>query len=283
MADRRFTLCRRIVGLLALPVACYAMLRWFEYAQVFQPGRRFDAAPALLRRPWQEVRFPAADGPSLHAWFIRGEPGTRFGSLVFLVCHGNAGNISHRLELAEVLLSTGAGVLLFDYRGYGKSQGRPSEQGTYLDAAAAHDWLSAQGVAGSRIIVLGESLGGAVAAELALRRPVGGLVLQSTWLSVPALGADLFPWLPARWLATIRYDTQQKVAALTVPVLILHSRADSIIPYRHGETLHALASPPKWFHELEGDHNDGLGAERQSYLRALDPLLNEVVRRALGP
>jgi hypothetical protein len=158
--------------------------------------------------------------------------------------------------LCAALLKTGAAVLVFDYRGYGKSGGRPQEEGTYRDAQTAYGWLRRQGFAADSIIAFGESLGGGVAAELALREPVGGLVLESTFTSIPDIGAELFPWLPVRWISSIKYDTRSKLPRLRVPVLVLHSRADSLIRFRHAEQNFAAANEPKTFRELRGNHND---------------------------
>ena len=164
-----------------------------------------------------------------------------------LICHGNAGNISHRLELCGTLLATGASVFVFDYRGYGRSQGRPGEEGAYYRDAQAHQWLQHRGFTGERIIAFGESLGEGVASELALRERSGGLVLQSTFTSIPDVAAELFPWLPARWLCTIRYDTLAKLPRLRLPLLVMHGRADTLIGFHHGEKNFAAANPPKLF------------------------------------
>jgi uncharacterized protein len=149
-------------------------------------------------------------------------------------------------------------VFVFDYRGYGLSQGRPSEQGTYRDGEAAYQWLIAKGFAPEDVLVFGESLGGGVAAELASRLPVGGLILQSTFTCIADIGADLFPWLPVRWLAEIKYDTLSKLSRVKAPVLVMHSRADRLIRFQHSQKNFAAANEPKLFCELSGDHNDPL-------------------------
>lgn len=259
------------------------MLWWFEHSQVYHPYRPLEATGAELGRPFRDVWVQASDGVKLNAWFYPG--GTNAARCrVVLVCHGNGGNISHRLDLCRALLGTGAGVFLLDYRGYGRSGGRPSESGTYLDAQAAYHWLRENGFAPENILVYGESLGGAVAAELALREKVGGLILQSAFTSVPDLGAELFPWLPVRWLSRIRYDTLQKLPRVTAPVLVMHSRADTLIPFRHAERNFAAAKDPKLFCELEGDHNDAIQA-RAPFLGGLEKFLGliEARRGAAGP
>ncbi len=253
----------------------YLMLRWFEHAQVYHPTRTLDATPAAAGLAFEDVHFKSGDGVELHGWFLPALTNAPRRDLGFLVCHGNGGNISHRLGLAAALVRTGASVFLFDYRGYGQSQGRPGEEGTYRDAQAAAAWLRAKGFAATNIVAYGESLGGAVATELAVRETVGGLVLQSTFTSVPDLGADLFPWLPVRWLGTIRYATRTKLPRVWVPVLVMHSRSDTLIPFRHAEANFAAANEPKWFCELHGDHNDAV-YEQPAYAEGMEKLLQRV-------
>jgi fermentation-respiration switch protein FrsA (DUF1100 family) len=246
---------------LRLLIAClllFMLLRWFEHSQVYQPARALDATGGELGRPFEDVYFRADDGVELNGWYFPADTNSTYSSLAVLLCHGNAGNISHRLEMAQALLSTGVSVFLFDYRGYGRSKGRPSEMGTYRDGEAAFHWLERKGFAGKDIVAYGESLGGGVAAELATRVVIGGLILQSTFTSVPDIGAELFPWLPVRLLAKIKYDTIRKLPRVKAPVLVMHSRADTYIGYRHGQRNFAAANEPKLFCELAGDHNDPL-------------------------
>src|ERR1035437_1336658 len=197
------SITKKLIGLLLTCLLIVLMLRWFEHSQVYHPDRVLTATGAELGRPFEDVRFKASDGVELNGWFFPAGTNSHRPRLAVLVCHGNAGNISHRLDTCAALLPTGVNVFVFDYRGYGRSQGRPSEEGTYRDAQAAYQWLRQKGFAGVNIIAFGESLGGGVAAELAARETVGGLVLQSTFTSIPDMGADLFPWLPVRWLGTI--------------------------------------------------------------------------------
>ncbi len=246
----RFAVC------LAVLAGAFVMLRWFEHSQVYHPMRAMAATGAELGRPFENVLLETSDGCQLNGWFfpLQGlSPGT---NRVVLVCHGNAGNISHRLELCRALLDAGLSVLVFDYRGYGQSTGRPSEEGTYTDAQAAYHWLRSKGFAADRILVYGESLGGGVASELALREPIAGLILTSTFTSIPDLGAELFPWLPVRLLGRIKYDTVRKLPRLTVPLLLLHSRTDGLVDFHHAERNFAAAREPKLLCELTGGHND---------------------------
>jgi uncharacterized protein len=271
-ADTRRRWLSRLGKTALVLAALFMLLRWFEQRQTFHPQRAMEAHGSDLNRAWEDVHFSAADGVKLNAWFFPAETNSPRARFVFLVCHGNAGNISHRLPLTEALLASGAAVLAFDYRGYGLSEGRPTEAGTYLDALAAYVWLRQRGFAATNIIAYGLSLGGGVASGLAERETVGGLVLHSTFTSVPDLGAELYPWLPVRTLGRIRYDTRARLAGLRVPVLVLHSRADHLIGFQHAERNFAAAREPKLLREINGGHfetPDDLGA----YQRALDEFL----------
>lgn len=272
---------RALKTVATLAFACggaVVFLRWFEQRNVYQPTATLWAGPDALGRPHEEVWLRAADGERLHALFFPAATNAPRRHLAVLHCHGNGGNISHRLEWFDALLETGVNVLGFDYRGYGRSGGRPSEAGTYLDAQAAYAWLRQRGFAGTSIIAHGESLGGAVAAELAVREPLAGLVLQSTFTSVPDIGAELFPWLPVRRLSRIRYDTLAKLPGLHLPLLVVHSRSDTLIPFHHGERLFAAANEPKLFREVAGDHNDTLEADRRRLLDTFEAFLEMVAR-----
>jgi len=249
------------------------MLRWFEHAQVYHPDRLMVASGSELRRPFEDVHFNTEDGVGLHGWFFPANSNSSRSQLAVLVCHGNAGNISHRLELAETLLETGVVVFLFDYRGYGRSQGCPTENGTYLDAQAAHHWLQKRGFAPANIIAFGESLGGGVASELAIREPLAGLILQGTFTCMPDIGAELFPWLPVRLIGRIQYDTCSKLPRLKIPVLIMHSRTDGLIGFHHAEKNFERANYPKLFCELTGDHNDAV-VERKQFIAGFEKFLS---------
>ncbi len=251
-------LVKRLARLLATCLLVFLMLRWFEHSQVYHPDRLLTATGAELGRPFEDVRFKTSDGIALNGWFFPAGTNSPRRQRAVLVCHGNAGNIGDRLDLCGALLSTGVSVFVFDYRGYGRSEGRPSEEGTYRDVQAACHWLRQKGFFGTNIIAFGESLGGGVAAELAVREPIGGLVLQSTFTSIPDMGAELFPWLPVRWLAKIRYDTRSKLPRVQVPVLVMHSPVDELVRIHHGRANFAAANEPKLFWELRGDHNSAM-------------------------
>lgn len=282
MTARKKRWWRILIRLTVLPVLLWLMLRWFEHANVFQPSRSLWVRADVLGRPFEEVELDPGDGVRLHGWFFPADAASPRRHLALLHCHGNGGNMSHRVDIADALLETGVNVLLFDYRGYGQSTGRPSEAGTYRDARAAHAWLVKRGFAATNIIAFGESLGGGVVSELALREPLGGLILQSTFTSIPDIGAELFPWLPVRWLARIRYDTRARLPQIHVPVLVMHGPGDTLIPFAHGERNFAAANPPKQFAGLAGDHNDFLDAGRPQFIAGVEAFLTTLAPASPG-
>jgi len=252
-------------------------IRRFELRQVYHPWKEWEAEPGDLGRAFEDFFITTPDEVKLSAWFFPANPDSPRRDKVMLVCHGNGGNISHRLDLCHLLLGTGTAALVFDYRGYGRSSGEPGEEGTYVDAQAVYQWLRQRGFAARNIIAFGESLGGAVAAELALREPVGGLVLQSTFTSIPDVGAELLWWLPVRWLNTIKYDTLAKLPRVKAPVLVMHSREDRLVRFHHAEKNFAAANEPKMFQETNGGHSyslvmeTGVGrAALENFLRMLE-------------
>jgi hypothetical protein len=277
--QRAIRALKRVGVIVLLSILSGCMLRQFEHSQVYHPYRQLEASPTELGRAFEDVRFKTEDGVALHGWFFPGETNSPRAELAFLICHGNAGNISHRLALSEALLETGASVFVFDYRGYGLSEGRPGEQGTYRDAQAAHAWLRQKRFRGEQIIAFGESLGGGVVSELALRETLGSIVLQSTFTSIPDLGKELFPWLPVRWLSSIKYDTRTKLPRINMPVLVMHSRGDELIRFHHAEKNFAAANEPRIFCELRGSHNDGMW-EQKEFHEAIEKLFSAMTERA---
>lgn len=247
------------------------MLRWFEHKQVYAPSRVMETCTLDWAR--EDAQFSAGDGCRLHGWFFPSEKGALRSELALLLMHGNAGNICTRLGFYEAWLSLGLNVFSFDYRGYGCSDGVPGEEGTYQDAEAAHGWLVERGFAPKNIIALGKSLGGGVASELALRREVGAVILQSTFSSIADVGAELFPFLPVRLINKIKYDTISKLPRIHAPVMIIHSRSDRMIRFRHAERNYAAANDPKMLWEIDGGHVDVLEAGRAGYLLGMEKFL----------
>ncbi len=241
------------------------------------PGRELDATPADIGLAYEDVQLTADDGVKLHGWFVPAAETAR-GTLLFF--HGNAGNISHRLESVSQFHGLGLDVLIIDYRGYGQSEGSPSERGTYRDAVAAWQYLTEErGVAPSRIVVFGRSVGGAVGAWLAANREAGALIVESSFSSLPALAAELYWFLPVRWLSRFRYPTAEYVAAADCPVLVIHSRDDDIVPFHHGREIYESAGEPRQFLELSGPHNGAHVLSEERYLEGL----REFLATALPP
>lgn len=242
------------------------------------PSRTLETHPAEHSMPFEEVRLVAEDGERLHGWWIPApEVPERPPPKTVLLFHGNAGNISHRIDTLKIWHQMGWNAFIFDYRGYGLSTGRPSEAGTHRDARAAWRYLTDErGVPPGKIVLFGRSLGGAVAARLATEVEPMALILESTFTSVPDLGADIYRWLPVRLLSRINYPTVDALRQVRAPVLVIHSPTDEIIPVRHGRALYEAANPPKQFRELVGGHNDGFLLMGKAYQRGL----SEFVERA---
>lgn len=263
---------------LALVYGGLAALLFFsqdKLAYYPQIGREIQTTPREHGLDYEQLTLATPDGEQLDAWFV---PVPRSQGVV-LFLHGNAGNISHRMDSIAMFHRLGLSVLIFDYRGYGRSTGKPSEAGLHRDAQTAWDFLTrSRGMAPQHIVLFGESLGGAVAAELAARERPGALVLASVFISAPALAADLYPWLPTRWLVRLNYDTRAALARVRSPVLIAHSPDDEIIPFHHGQHLFEAAAEPKVFLTLEGGHNDGFIFMRPQWVDALGGFLNRHVK-----
>lgn len=237
---------------------------------VYFPERELAGTPRDRGLDYEELNLVTDDGVRLHAWFVPA-PEAR---AVLLYFHGNAGNISHRLDRIGLFHNLGLSVLIVDYRGYGRSTGRPSEAGTYQDALAAWRHLTVERrVPPEKIVLFGRSLGAAIAAWLATQAAPGAVILDSGFTSVPEFGARIYPWLPVRWLARFDYPTKAYLANIHRPVLVIHSRADDIVPFREGEALYAAANPPKRFLEIRGGHNDADFLTNPAYARGLDEFL----------
>lgn len=240
---------------------------------VFYPLARLETNPHDWGYDYEDTTLTTEDDVNLHGWFIP-RPGAR---RVLLFFHGNAGNISHRGDSIRIFHRLGLHVFIIDYRGYGKSQGSPGEQGLYLDARAAWSWLTAKrGFAPTDIVVFGRSLGAAVAAHLASEKTPCGLILESGFSSARDASRAIFPVFS--WLLFKRYnfDAAGALARVDSPVLVLHSPEDEIIPYHLGRKLYEAAKAPKNFVELRGGHNDGFLISQPDYERALGEFLKSL-------
>jgi len=259
-----------VAGIYALMVlfVFVSQSRMIFYPEI--PSREIMMTPERIGLVYEPVQLVTDDGIKLDAWFLPRENAR--GVLLFF--HGNAGNISHRLDSLQLFHDLGLAVLIFDYRGYGRSEGRISEQGTYRDAEAAWRYLTEQRNIPARDIVLfGRSLGAAVAARLATRHTPGALMIESAFTSVPDVAADIYPFLPVRWLARFQYAAGEYLASVSCPVLVVHSQDDEIIPFKHGERLFELANEPKQWLPIRGGHNDGFIVSGRSYVDGFNSFL----------
>lgn len=255
------------------------LLRLFEGRFIYYPGfnRTLFEPPAELRLGVRRVELLTDDQVRLVAWTI---PGARDSAGYWLLmCHGNGGNISEagRPYHYAGLRNLGLNLLAFDYRGYGESEGHPSEPGLYRDAEAAYRYLrDSLEVPAERIVLFGHSLGSAVAVDLATRVPAAGLILDGALTSATDRGQELFPWVPVRWIAVSRYASIEKIGGLTLPKLFLHAERDEVIPIRHGRRLFEAAAPPKRFVALEGGHGDAFVNDSADYYGAIRQFLAEL-------
>lgn len=259
-------------------LALFMFFRQSKY--LYFPSRELGVTPATTRLPYEDMTVKTADGETVHGWFVPA-PASR-GTVLF--CHGNAGNIGSRLDGIWRFHDLGLDVCIFDYRGYGRSTGKPSEEGTYRDVDAVWTWLmAAKKIPPGRVVVFGESLGGAVAAWVAEQKGPGAVILESTFTSVPDMAARLYPFLPARWLCRIHYPTLERMARIRCPVLVAHSPDDELIPFSHGRKLFEAAREPKVFLALKGSHNMGREETGRAYDEALDAFITRFVGGRVTP
>ncbi len=253
-----------------------------ERTLIYFPSRELIGSPAMLGLSYRDVWFYAEDGVRLHAWYVPGRLPT-----TLLWCHGNAGNISDRLDnIAEIHRRLGLGVFIFDYRGYGQSDGRPTEAGLYRDARAARDVLLREGVTAERIVYFGRSLGAAVALDLAVAAPPPVVIIETPFLSVHAMANRTLPG--SGLLFKTRYDSLKKIGQVRSRLLILHGDADEVVPYEHGRRLFEAAPQPKAFYTIHGAHHNDtyiVGGDDYwaAWIRILAPLPVESQKKANGP
>lgn len=260
---------KRLMNILLTLLGAYILmlliLFLMQRQMIFFPDPNLVLTPDHAGLEWSDVYMETEDGVSLHAWYL---PHPESES-VLLFSHGNAGNISHRLELLERFHDRGISTLIYDYRGYGRSEGRPSERGLYRDVRAAWKYLTEEkGYEPRQVILFGRSLGGSVSSRLATRVEPGGLVLESSFTSARDVAADIYPFIPSS-LVRFRFDAAADLQKVNCPVLVMHSRDDSIIGFHHGERLYKAAPEPKTFVELRGGHNDNFLVSGDLYFEAL--------------
>lgn len=262
-----------------IPVALYvflaSLLSLFQARIIFLPGKTIFMTPDEAGMEYDNLFIEVQSGVSINAWYIPADDAK--GTVLF--CHGNAGTMSHRVETAAIFHSLGMNVMLFDYCGYGRSASlRPSEMQTYRDAEAVRKYLvEKRQVSAGKLIIVGRSMGGPVAAKLAKDHSPALCIMESTFTSIPDMARYRFPFFPTKWLVSIKYPTLEYIKAVHVPVLIVHSHDDEIIPFQMGRELFASAKEPKYFLELSGGHNE-------TYFECIDKYrgkLDETIRKYL--
>ncbi|HUT54094.1 MAG TPA: alpha/beta hydrolase [bacterium] len=246
-------------------------LYFFQSYYLYRPMSDMITTPDRLGLEYDRIMLRSSDGVNISAWFIPA-PAPRG---VILFCHSNYGNISYFVDSAKIYHDLGFSTLLFDYRGFGASGGRPGEEGTYQDAEAAWNYLvHERKVAPGDIVIVGRSLGGAVASWLAMKHRPRALALESAFTSFPDLASDYYPYLPVRLIARYDYNTKEYLGTVTCPVLVVHSRDDEIVPYHHGLALFRAAPENKRFMEISGTHNDGYLTSGRRYEEGLEKFLS---------
>lgn len=266
--------------LLLLYLGLLLLLRVFENSLIYFPD-----FPGRLSGDWQPHGLPledvflhTSDSVKLHAWWIPA-PGAEF---TFVAFHGNAANLANRADIYQFLRSVPANVLAVEYRGYGKSEGKPGEAGLYLDAQAAYDHLVKQrGIPPGKIIAIGHSLGTAVATDLASKREVAGLVLEAPFPSGAVVAKKVYPFLPGLGLAVkSKFETAKKLSSVRVPVLIIHCTQDPVISFALGEEVFRMAREPKYFLRIDGAcHEEGALVAPETYLKELRQFLASLPRK----
>ena len=273
---------RTLLSFLIIAIGIYVvlmlMIYLFQGRLVFlsnMPGRTLDASPADIGLVFEDVSITTPDNERLHGWYV---PAENYRGVV-LFFHGNAGNISHRLDSINIFNDLGLDTLIIDYRGYGQSTGKTSEKGTYLDAQAAWDYLvKSRRVPADQIIIIGRSLGGAIGAWLAARQTPAAVIIESSFSSGVDMAQRLYPFLPVRLITRLKYPVVEYASQLICPVLVVHSRHDEIIPFEMGQAIYAAVKSDKKFVELRGDHNNGFLLSQEVYIAGLEDFI-----RVYGP
>jgi len=257
------------IAYLGWGVVLYIMQPKFLY----WPVKEVPYTPGELGLDFEDVVFKSGDsslrsaspkqgGLLLSGWYI----GAEGSEVTVLFCHGNGGNMAHRLDSINIFHNLGLNCFIFDYRGYGDSQGRPSEEGTYLDVGAAYKWLTEEKkIRPDNIIIFGRSLGGSIAAQLASKVRAGALIIEGAFTSYVDIGKRFYPYMPVKWFARFSYKTIDYIKDVRCPVMLIYSRNDEVVPFEFGLELYEAANEPKEFVEIFGSHNDGFLVSSEIY------------------
>ena len=274
-----FPLVRIVVfAYLGLAIALY----FGQSNLVFMPSQDVIETPATVGIKYEDIQLKTKDNVNLAAWFIPAKDNNPLGKVVILFCHGNGGNISHRVSYLPIFKELGLSTFLFDYRGYGRSEGKPTEEGTYSDVEAAWQYLTQEKqIPPQKIIIYGESLGGAIASYLAEktaqeRQNAAGLILASTFTSITDRAGELYPFLPIRLLSRFSYNSRDRLPNIKIPLLVIHSTEDEIIPFHHGDRNFQVANEPKKLVKLRGDHNGGFLDSLETYRKGISEFVQRL-------
>ncbi|MBI4972771.1 MAG: alpha/beta hydrolase [Candidatus Omnitrophica bacterium] len=247
-------------------------VKYIEHNAVFFPDKVIEFYPPSVNLLFEDIYILTEDGVKLNAWFIPGDNA----KYTLLFCHGNAGNIGHRLEKLQLLKAIGLNILIFDYRGYGKSKGSPSEKGLYLDAKAAYLYLvNTRGIPAEEIILYGESLGTVVAIELAAKVKVRAVIVEGAFSSGKDMARIFYPYIPT-FLFSNKFNSLEKIKSVEVPKLFLHSRDDEMVPYALATKLYQAARDAKYFTDLSGEHNNAFLDSHEKYPSAIQSFIEKL-------
>ncbi|MFH1768224.1 MAG: alpha/beta hydrolase [Candidatus Omnitrophota bacterium] len=261
-----------IVYLIGFILLFKGYIKYIESKSIFFPSQEIENTPSIFGLKYEDIFIPAPDGIKLNAWFIPSE-GSKYTLLFF---HGNAGNISTRLDKIQILNSINTNVFIVDYRGYGLSEGKSNEKNAYTDAEIAYDYLiNERKLQPSNIIVYGESLGGAMAVDLAAKKKIKGIILEGTFSSGTDMGRVIYPFIP-RFLFSKILDSIGKIRQIDVPKLVIHSQEDEVVPFKLGKKLFDSADPPKQFVKIHGGHNSAFLDSQDIYVSAIAAFLKSL-------
>jgi fermentation-respiration switch protein FrsA (DUF1100 family) len=270
---RHFKAMSQLFSLFIILVSIFLFLRYFEHHAIFYPDRQIQFFPQDSGLRFEDVFFKTSDNIEINAWFVP-SPKAKF---TILFCHGNAGNISHRLEKIIFFHNLACNIFIFDYRGYGLSKGRPSEKGLYLDTQAAFDYLLSRGINQEQIIGYGESIGSAAIIDLALRHPLRALITEGAFSSGKDMARYVFPFLP-HWIFSLRFDSENKIKSIKITKLMIHSLNDEIVPFKLGRKLYDAAPEPKELFEIHGGHNSCFFDAQNMLNRKMVNFLDKLVK-----
>lgn len=262
---------RSVLVVIVVMLLLIFYVRYLEFTSLYYPTRAVDETPQKIGLDYRDIIFETSDHKKINGWFISG---VKHSPVIYFL-HGNGGNIADRLVKITFFHELGYSVFIIDYRGYGRSSGRPGEKGLYLDVLSGYEYLlSEMKVPASSIIVYGESLGGALAINLAQQKAVKALIIESSFTSVADMSRIIYPYLPA-FLISSKFDSFSKVSRITVPKLFIHSTEDEIVPYALGKKLFEQASFPKEFFRAKGGHNDCFFTQPEEIRRVVAEFLKK--------